>query len=112
MSHLTPFDEASYYQGNKFQLGGNDRAHSADKLIKSFAEKSYRADERIFEDAWRALSRNFKLDIAGIELSVQQGILKLTGTVNTLGQKQEAEKAMELVPGVRQLLNELRVIRL
>lgn len=106
------FDEASYYQGNKFQLGGNDRAEVKDQVQKTKAARSFRPDDRIHEDAWRSLGRNFKIDLAGIELSVHQGVLKLTGTVASLGQKQEVERAIELVPGVQQLLNELQVIRL
>jgi osmotically-inducible protein OsmY len=105
------FDEANYYQGNRFQLGGNDRKLILNGPTISTGNKIpiQRDDERLREDAWHALKRNYKLELSGIDLLVSNGILNITGTVNSLGQKHAAEKTIESVPGVNCIINDLRL---
>ena len=110
MSYNASFDEASYYQGNKFQLGGNDRNLRLDSLT-SISRKiiSHRSDDKIQEDAWCALIRNHKVDLGGIDLMVKNGTIKIIGRVNRLSEKQEAENTLLMVPGIIDIINDLGV---
>lgn len=103
-------DEANYYQGNTFQLGGTDRAPGLDNT-QVYKKLGSRSDERILEDAWRTLIRNYKVDLSGIDLSIQNGIIKVYGVVKQLSEKQEAENSLGLVPGISDIINELQVKR-
>lgn len=113
MAYNASFDEANYYQGNKFQLGGNDRTTSLDLSLIETRRAAWggRSDDKIYEDAWRALIRNHKIDLGGIDISVTNGTLKLTGRVSQFSEKQEAEKTLFLVPGIVDIVNDLSIGR-
>ena len=62
------------------------------------------------------IEKNFKaaiiangLDKAHIRASAKNGVLTLRGTVDTEGQREEAEKVASSVPNVAQVVNELQV---
>jgi len=110
------FDEAQYYQDNSFEMGGGDRQSSeytgvyfpllpkAGRCVVPF-----RKDEVLQEESWRALRANFKIDIRDIEVKAIKGIVSLTGRVNGLSEKREAGLCIEKIPGVLELVNELRI---
>jgi BON domain len=104
------FDEANYYTGSRFQIGGQDR--SILPVFNDARPKSLLrgiSDDRLLEDAWSVLRRNYKIDISGIELKVKQGIVELLGSVCLLSQKHEAESVLEHMPGVLGVSNQLRI---
>lgn len=112
---LATFDEASYYSGNNFQIGGNDRrAHSYERTLfnskASLGLGMIRADDYILEDVWKVLSQK-TVDISHIEVDVRQGVIKLTGRVNSLSDKREVENSIEHIPGLLDILNDLKVSR-
>lgn len=111
MFYNSSFDEANYYQGNRFQLGGLDRSKSLDASLIGArrSTSSVRTDEKLLEDAWRGLIRNHRIDLSGIEITVKSGVVKLWGKVSTMSEKQEAEKTVELVPGVVEIVNDLKI---
>lgn len=114
MFYNPAFDEANYYQGNKFQLGGADRSFTLDNSLPGIRRRisTPRSDERIQEDAWRTLIRNYKIDLSGIDILVKSGTLQLQGVVASLSDKQEAERTLELVPGVVEIVNDIKVSRI
>lgn len=68
-----------------------------------------RPDERVREDAFLALERHPDIDPADIEISVKDGSITLTGTVDNFSIKRAAEIAVHSIPGVRMLRNGLLV---
>jgi hypothetical protein len=68
-----------------------------------------RADSRIEEDACEALYHHGQIDASNIEVSVQNGEITLTGTVETRQEKRLAEDALESISGVKDITNQLRV---
>ena len=72
--------------------------------------KGYRrSDDRIQEDINDRLSDDVFIDASDIEVSVNQGEVTLTGTVNERSDKRRAEDIAEEVSGVRNVENRIRV---
>lgn len=92
------FDEASYYQGLNFQIGGG--------------RNLYRSDKKIEEDALKALRDNLNADIHDVKVVVLNGVIKLSGSVNQLSDKREVENSVERIPGIADIQNELKVRRM
>ena len=71
--------------------------------------KSYRrSDERIREDVNDQLSEGY-LDASEVEVTVVDGVVTLSGTVNSRSDKRRAEDIAEDVRGVKNVENRLRV---
>jgi osmotically-inducible protein OsmY len=68
-----------------------------------------RRDAEIQNDVKRKLVEDIIVDANTIRISVQGGVVTLTGTVPSLFQKQAAEDDAWAQPGVRGVVNELRV---
>lgn len=72
--------------------------------------KGYRrADARVLEDVGDRLSEDPGLDASGIDLAVADGEVTLGGVVADRAARRRAEDLAAAVPGVRQVLNHLRV---
>jgi hypothetical protein len=83
----------------------NDRGQFTGKGPKGYR----RSDERIQEDVNEALARHPHLDASDIEVKVQNGEVRLTGTVTERHCKRMAEDIAESCSGVHDVRNELRV---
>jgi hypothetical protein len=70
-----------------------------------------RSDQQIVEDACQRLERDGEVDATDIEVSAEDGILRLRGTVPDRRTKRRAEECVESIYGVRDVMNELRVTR-
>ena len=71
--------------------------------------KSYRrSDERIREDVNDQLSEGY-LDASEVEVTVVDGVVTLSGTVNSRSDKRRAEDIADEVRGVKNVENRLRV---
>ena len=68
-----------------------------------------RADERIREDVCDCLTDDSELDASEIEVQVESGEVKLTGSVHSRSAKRHAEDLVEQVSGVKNVQNSLRV---
>lgn len=70
-------------------------------------------DARLRQEVWRELRRDSRVAWGGIEVSVEDGIVTLTGTVPTSATKVAAEQAAHRVVGVLDVANdiELAVLR-
>ena len=72
--------------------------------------KNYvRSDERIREDVCEHLTHHPYVDASDIEVSVREGEVTLSGTVDARMVKRAAEEACDHVRGVKDVHNQLRV---
>ncbi|MBS0361039.1 MAG: BON domain-containing protein [Proteobacteria bacterium] len=70
-----------------------------------------RADERISEDAHERLTDDSWLDASNVSVSVSNGEVTLSGTVEHREAKHRAERIVEDIPGVTHVQNNLRVAK-
>ena len=74
--------------------------------------KNYRrSDERVREEINDRLTEDDYVDASDIEVSVEDGVITLSGTVSSLLQKRRAAYIAERVSGTHDVLNEIRVRR-
>lgn len=70
-----------------------------------------RADDRILDDVCERLKWDPEVDATEITVRVENGVVKLSGAVDTRYAKRRAEDVAGAVRGVRDVANELRVGR-
>jgi hypothetical protein len=68
-----------------------------------------RSDQQIMEDACQRLERDGDIDASEIEVTAEDGVIVLRGTVQDRQTKRRAEECVESVYGARDIMNELRV---
>ena len=68
-----------------------------------------RSDEQIAEEALQRLYRDGRVDASDIEVSCEEAVLTLKGTVQDPRMKRLAEDCVESVFGVADVVNELRI---
>lgn len=97
---------------------GDDEAARRREMDKKYGEhfgkgpKGFtRSDERIKEDAEEKLYHDSFIDATEIEVSVADGEITLSGTVNDKETKRRAEDCVEAVSGVKDVTNNLKVNR-
>ncbi len=72
--------------------------------------KGYRrSDQQITEEACQRLERDGQIDASEIEVTAEDGVIRLRGTVQDRATKRRAEQCVESVYGARDVMNELRV---
>jgi len=77
---------------------------------KGKGPKGYRrSDERIQEEINDRFTDDYRLDASQIEVKVNNGEVKLTGTVESREAKRRAEDMAEAISGVSNVENSLRV---
>lgn len=70
-----------------------------------------RTDEKIYEEVCEVLMRHRAIDASNIIVKVSEGIVNLSGKIDGRGMKKLAESIIENIPGVKDVTNELAVIR-
>ena len=68
-----------------------------------------RSEERIREDVCDALEAHAHIDASEIEVEVSEGVVTLTGSVDSRQAKRMAEQAVESVRGIRDIHNQLTI---
>src|SRR5688500_1769608 len=68
-----------------------------------------RSDERIKEDVCQCLTDDSHIDASNIDVTVNDREVVLSGTVESRFEKRHAEDLIERLPGVRDVINSLRV---
>jgi hypothetical protein len=68
-----------------------------------------RSDQQIIEEACQRLERDSEVDASEIEVTAEDGVIRLRGTVSDRRTKRRAEECVESVYGARDVMNELRV---
>jgi len=69
-----------------------------------------RSDDRIREDVCQCLTDDDHVDASNIEVAVSERVVTLSGTVTSRMQKRRAEDLIERLPGVRDVINSIRVV--
>jgi hypothetical protein len=87
--------------------GDSDRPSHRGRGPKNYQ----RPDERIREDVCERLTLDHDVDASDIEVSVSDAVVTLSGTVSQRRAKRIAEDLWELVRGVKDVQNNLRVNR-
>ena len=68
-----------------------------------------RSDQQIIEEACQRLERDGDIDASEIEVTAEDGVIRLRGTVHDRRTKRRAEECIESIYGARDVMNELRV---
>ena len=68
-----------------------------------------RADERIREDVCDCLTEAADVDASDIEVTVERGLVTLSGTIDNRAAKRRAEDIAETIRGVKDVENRLRL---
>lgn len=71
-----------------------------------------RSDERIREEVCEVLYRDQHIDATNIEVAVNEGVVTLSGTIESRWSKRHAEQRIEHLSGVEDVRNEIRIVRL
>lgn len=88
--------------------------YAADQVRGQFSGRGprgyRRSDERIRDDVCQCLTDDDHIDASDIEVTVNDREVMLTGTVSSRMQKRHAEDLIERLPGVRDVINSIRVV--
>lgn len=77
-----------------------------------FGPKNFqKSDESLREDVCETLLRDTVVDASDIEVKVVDGVVNLSGTVSNRHEKHHAEEIIARLAGVREIQNQLRVLR-
>lgn len=72
--------------------------------------KNYtRSDERVREDSCECLWRHSHIDATDVDVACRDGVVTLTGTVPDRRMKSMIEDEIKHIPGVRDVINEIRI---
>ena len=111
------------YEGEGFDRGFSDREGHPDRgwnigsdrdrpSYRGRGPKGYqRSDDRIREEVCERLTMDHDVDASDIEVSVSDAVVRLDGTVRERHAKRIAADVCELVRGVKDVVNNLRVTR-
>lgn len=92
--------------------GGEGRREEDERSHRGKGPKGYkRADERVSEEAHERLTEDPWIDASEIAISVANGEVTLSGTVDNREAKHRAERIVEDITGVDHVQNNLRVQR-
>lgn len=101
-------EEMGIHHDETLDLVGDERNMG----FSGLGPKDYkRSDEKIFEDACEALFRSRYVDASGMEVSVKNGEVILTGEVVSREMKKHAERVIENIRGVVDVRNELKLAK-
>lgn len=110
--------EAHNYKGSLYesyneypQYGHNlDHRRPRHRDYAGFGPRGYkRSDARIEEELCELLARDHYIDASDIVVAVENGVVKLSGTVNQREDRVEAEMLAESVIGVEDIQNDISV---
>lgn len=103
-------DEVSSWFGDEEAERRRERDRTLKGMYRGKGPRNYsRSDERIKEDINDRLSDDPFVDASDIDVSVNNGEVTLTGTVDHRSTKRRAEDIAEMVSGVKNVENRLRV---
>lgn len=116
------YGDLDYYQGHYGNRGGygreRDYGYRSDPYSDDWTQGPYsgvgprgyrRTDDRIKDDVNDRLTWHGYVDATDINVEVKDGMVTLSGEVNTRREKRMAEDAAESVSGVEDVHNQLRV---
>ncbi len=102
-------DYESYRGGNQFGQSYNGIGQSGQKSQGKGPKGYRRSDERIREDVCETLSQHHLIDASDVEVNITEGVITLSGTVESRQMKRMIEDCIETVSGVKDVKNEIKV---
>lgn len=103
-------DELVYGSGNPSQREPGRWQEPQSGEHRGRGPRGYRrSDERIKDDVCQCLTDDAHIDATNIEVTVNDREVVLSGTVQSRFEKRHAEDLIERLPGVRDVINSLRV---
>ncbi len=69
-----------------------------------------RGDSEIQQDALDELTWDAAVDARNLRVTVAGGVVTITGQVNAYAEKREAERLVEIIPGVRGVIVHIDVV--
>lgn len=106
------FNRGDYSRSDYGYSSGNDWGPQPRQSFRGKGPKNYqRSNERIREDVCERLALDHDVDASEIEVNVSGATVSLTGTVHDRFAKRRAEDIAESVMGVKDVQNQIRVIR-
>jgi osmotically-inducible protein OsmY len=104
---------SGFGQGSSWdtRTGSNARSQSRRGFTGRGPKGYQRSDERLREEVSDRLMADDQIDASDIEVTVANGEVALTGTVDDRRAKRRAEDCAEQVMGVRDVMNHIRVQR-
>ena len=94
--------------------GRSDDRYAGERVRGQFGGRGprgyRRSDERIRDDVCQCLTDDDHIDASNIEVTVNNAEVMLTGSVTSRMQKRHAEDLIEHLPGVRDVINSIRVV--
>jgi osmotically-inducible protein OsmY len=91
--------------------GYGDTSRSGGSFAGRGPRSYQRSDERIREEVNERLTADARVDASDIDVEVKNGEVTLRGRVDERRDKRAAEEAIEDIPGVKDVKNDLRVER-
>jgi osmotically-inducible protein OsmY len=99
-------------EGNLSVLGGFEAGSMEDMRVARSAEDSAPGDEALADAVTRELLTDALTTDLRLDVTVDEGIVHLRGSVPTLEDAENAEEVASRIPGVREVLEELDVSQL
>lgn len=105
------YGNSSYDNYSNHSFGQNDFRNTSDRSGHyGKGPKGWkRSDERLKEEVCEVLFRDQHLDATNIEVSVQDGNVTLSGTIDSRFGKRHAEECIEHLSGVEDIRNEIKI---
>jgi osmotically-inducible protein OsmY len=73
------------------------------------AEKKTDADNVVYDRVFRRIANDRDLKTTAIEITVSEGVVTLKGLIDSEKQRQRIEQVVRKTPGVRKVVNEVKV---
>jgi osmotically-inducible protein OsmY len=105
------FNRGDYNRPGYGQTSGSDIGPRRQSFRGRGPKNYQRSDDRIREDLCERLSFDDDVDASEIEVQVAGATVTLTGTVHDRREKRRAEDIAESVLGVKDVQNQIRLIR-
>lgn len=100
----------SFGEGSLDRAERSDWGTSSSQSFHGKGPKGYkRSDDRIKEDVCETLARDHRIDASDIEVTVEDAMVTLSGTVDSREIKRAAEMVIENLSGVADVRNDIKV---
>jgi osmotically-inducible protein OsmY len=96
---------------SRYEANRHEASHNAEEESEDEDEEGGGRDARIRSSILEQLLRDPAMDASEIDIDVNEGAVTFSGRVTDKWMKFEAEDVAEKVYGVREVRNEIRVIR-
>lgn len=98
-------------RGSDLGMGARDRAEDRGPHYGKGPRGYKRSDARILEEVCEAIADQGHIDATAVEVGVVEGLVTLRGTVEQRRDKKGLEHLVELIRGVEEIQNDIRLER-